>query len=277
MLSSPSAGGMRLAGNYAHRGSPGVVRRAASRPISIIRSTSVPGQLQDRSQPPAAPGAGGGSGGNTTTSSRRALHVRDRSLQHDFKTNAAGGFGGIVQSLPIPQAPLLAGSLPPSRFLDDLPPLSLGPQADVESFPTDCGALSTSLKANRLYATSCPANLGGHFGRPPGPTSSMSVLEEGGLDEEEEREEPSPKPKSLTALSILESLAGQAEEDAAAADVPKDVVPGEDAQSVESSSDSSGERQLTIDDDVFELEGLEVADDLAALTLSEAGASSKIA
>lgn len=106
----------------------GVVRRAASRPISIIRSTSVPGQLQDRSQPPAAPGAGGSSGGNTTTSSKRALHVRDRSLQHDFKSNAAGGFGGIVQSLPIPQAPLLAGSLPPSRFLDDLPPLSLGPQ-----------------------------------------------------------------------------------------------------------------------------------------------------
>ena len=106
----------------------GVVRRAASRPISIIRSTSVPGQLQDRSQPPAAPGTGGGSGGNTTTSSRRALHVRDRSLQQDFKSNAAGGFGGIVQSLPIPQAPLLAGSLPPSRFLDDLPPLSLGPQ-----------------------------------------------------------------------------------------------------------------------------------------------------
>lgn len=104
----------------------GVVRRAASRPISIIRSTSVPAQLQDRSQA-AAPGAGGGSGGNATTT-RRGMHNRDRSLQHDFRSGAAAGFGGIAQSLPIPQAPLLAGSLPPSRFLDDLPPLSLGPQ-----------------------------------------------------------------------------------------------------------------------------------------------------
>lgn len=82
----------------------------------------------------------------------------------------------------------------------------------------------------------------------------MSVLEEGALDDEK-TEEPSPKPKSLTALSILESLAGQADEDAA--DVPADV-PSEDAQSVESLGHSSGER-LPIDDDVFELEGLEVS------------------
>lgn len=105
--------------------SPGVVRRAASKPISIIRSTSVPAQLQDRTQPGDSE-AGGGSGGKTT--GRRGLHFRDRSLQHDFKSGGAGGFGGIVQSLPPPQAPLLAGSLPPSRFLDDLPPLCLGPQ-----------------------------------------------------------------------------------------------------------------------------------------------------
>ncbi|CAM9714560.1 unnamed protein product, partial [Hapterophycus canaliculatus] len=159
MLSSPSAGGVRMAGNYAHRGSPGVVRRQASRPISIIRSSSVPAQLQDRSQAERDSEAGGGSGDNTT--SRRGMHFRDRSLQHDF-SGVAGGVNGIVQSLPPPQAPLLAGSLPPSRFLDDLPPLSLGPQAG-DSFSSDCGSLSTSLKANRLYATSCPANLGAHF------------------------------------------------------------------------------------------------------------------
>lgn len=103
----------------------GVVRRTVSKPISIIRSTSVPAQLQDRSQG-GDPEAGGGSGGKTT--SRRGLHIRDRSLQHDFNTGGAGGLNGIVQSLPPPQAPLLAGSLPPSRFLDDLPPLCLGPQ-----------------------------------------------------------------------------------------------------------------------------------------------------
>lgn len=105
--------------------SPGVVRRTVSKPISIIRSTSVPAQLQDRSQG-GDPDAGGGSGGKTTN--RRGLHIRDRSLQHGFNTGGAGGFNGIVQSLPPPQAPLLAGSLPPSRFLDDLPPLCLGPQ-----------------------------------------------------------------------------------------------------------------------------------------------------
>lgn len=85
----------------------------------------------------------------------------------------------------------------------------------------------------------------------------MSVLEEAALDEEEDREQPSPKPKSFTALSILESLAGQADADAAAVPATEDV-PGEDAQSVESLGDSSGER-LAIDDDVFELEGLEVS------------------
>lgn len=105
--------------------SPGVVRRTASRPISIIRSTSVPAQLQDRTQA-GDPDPEGGSGGNPAN--RRGLHTRDRSLQHDFNSGAAGGVNGIVQSLPPPQAPLLAGSLPPSRFLEDLPPLSLGPQ-----------------------------------------------------------------------------------------------------------------------------------------------------
>lgn len=64
------------------------------------------------------------------------MHNRDRSLQHDFRSGAAAGFGGIAQSLPIPQAPLLAGSLPPSRFLDDLPPLSLGPQVNYHDCRT---------------------------------------------------------------------------------------------------------------------------------------------
>ncbi|CAM9854408.1 unnamed protein product [Ectocarpus sp. 8 AP-2014] len=208
MLSSPSAGGMRLAGNYAHRGSPGVVRRTASRPISIIRSTSVPAQLQDRTQA-GDPDPEGGSGGNPAN--RRGLHTRDRSLQHDFNSGAAGGVNGIVQSLPPPQAPLLAGSLPPSRFLDDLPPLSLGPQAD-NSFDSDCGALSTSLKANRLVS---------------GVLSTLSGFSESNLD----------------------------------------------AESVESLTNIVDER-LPIEDDVFELDGLEgVNEELEALSLSEAGSS----
>ncbi|CAM9148794.1 unnamed protein product [Ectocarpus fasciculatus] len=265
MLSSPSAGGMRLAGNYAQRGSPGVVRRTASRPISIIRSTSVPAQLQDRTQA-GDPDPEGGSGGNPAN--RRGLHTRDRSLQHDFSSGAAGGVNGIVQSLPPPQAPLLAGSLPPSRFLDDLPPLSLGPQAD-NSFDSDCGALSTSLKANRLYATSCPANIGAHFGRPPGSKlQSMSVLAEGPLDEEEEEEaaeEGAEASKRITALSILESLS-----QTPAAPVDGSTV---DAESVESLTNIVDER-LPIEDDVFELDGLEgVNEELEALSLSEAGSS----
>eukprot|EP00903_Cladosiphon_okamuranus_P013085 g12205.t1 len=196
MLSSPSAGGRRIAGNYA-RGSPGVVRRTVSKPISIIRSTSVPAQLQDRSQ-----------GGDPES-------------------------GG-------------------------------GPQADVESFPSERGALSTSLKANRLYATSCPANLGAHFGRPPGSKlSSMSVVEEGGVDEEE-GEEGLTEPKSKTALSILESLASAGPPAAAPAEGS-----GVDAESVESADSVGGS---PIEDDVFELEGLDGLDgDMEALSISETG------
>ncbi|CAN0276361.1 unnamed protein product, partial [Discosporangium mesarthrocarpum] len=51
MLSSPVSG--RMVGSTpvdrSHRGSPAVVvRRTPSRPISIIRSTSVPGQLHNQ-------------------------------------------------------------------------------------------------------------------------------------------------------------------------------------------------------------------------------------
>lgn len=212
-------------------------------------------------------------------------------------------------------------------------------QADVESFTSDCGALSTSLKANRLvsgslmvsvvfsklsplirrptvincgatlsvmhvhptgfgwatscdligvdnskndavpwltfcvgiswnyltkpfptchclfcpqYATSCPANLGAHFGRPPGSKlSSMSVVEEGALGEEE-GEEGSPEPKSMTALSILESLASAGQTVAAPAEGS-----GVEAESVESTDSVEGS---PIEDDVFELEGLDGLD-----------------
>lgn len=269
MLSSPSAGGMRLA-----RGSPGV-RRAVSKPIRIIRSTSVPGQLQDKSQTsPAAPGMGGSSGGNT----RRAFHAHtDRGLQYELGLGAAGGggYGGIAQSLPIPQAPLLAGSLPPPSRFDDLPPLSLGPQAKNESFSADCGSLSASFKASNIvkFATSCPANLGGNFGRPPGPkhNPSMSVLAEGELDEGEETgtdsDVPSPGPKSMTALSLLESLAKKNEMTTS----PDKGAPDcdNDNESVESSGDSS--ERLPIQDDVFELEELdEVSGNIEALSLGEA-------
>lgn len=90
------------------------------------------------------------------------------------------------------------------------------------------------------YATSCPANLGGRFGRPPEQMSDMAVVEE--HDDAARPQEI----KSVTALSILESFAKAA---AAAPDSEKIVE--EDAQSAETSDDSDGEQ------DVFNLEGLE--------------------
>lgn len=107
------------------------------------------------------------------------------------------------------------------------------------------------------YATSCPANLGAHFGRPPGSKrSSMSVVEEGAFGEEGdgEGEEGSLEPKSKTALSILESLAS-------AEQIPVAAAPAEgsgvDAESVESADSVGGS---PIEDDVFELEGLDGLD-----------------
>ena len=102
------------------------------------------------------------------------------------------------------------------------------------------------------YATSCPANLGAHFGRPPGSKlSSMSVVEEGAVGEEG-GEEGSPEPKSKTALSILESLASAGPSVAAPAESS-----GVDAESVESADSVGGS---PIEDDVFELEGLDGLD-----------------
>lgn len=79
----------------------------------------------------------------------------------------------------------------------------------------------------------------------------MSVVEEGGVGEEE-GEEGSTEPKSKTALSILESLAS-AEQPAAA---PAEGS-GVDAESVESADSVGGS---PIEDDVFELEGLDGLD-----------------
>lgn len=126
----------------------GVVRRAASRPISIIRSTSVPAQLQDRSQQGVSGVEGGSSGNANASGGRRPMHVRDRSLQHDFNSGVAVGVIGVAQSLPIPQAPLLAGSLPPSRFLDDLPPLSLGPQVRSQYLALGLRAMARRVKCS---------------------------------------------------------------------------------------------------------------------------------
>lgn len=101
------------------------------------------------------------------------------------------------------------------------------------------------------YATSCPANLGAHFGRPPGSKlSSMSVLEEGAFDEEG-GEGDSPEPKSKTALSILESLASAART-ASAAPADDSGVDAE-SESVESADSVEGAPV----EDVFELEGLD--------------------
>lgn len=79
----------------------------------------------------------------------------------------------------------------------------------------------------------------------------MSVLAEGPLDEEEEEEaaeEAAEASKRMTALSILESLS----------QTPAEPVEGSrvDAESVESLTNVVDER-LPIEDDVFELDGLE--------------------
>lgn len=77
----------------------------------------------------------------------------------------------------------------------------------------------------------------------------MSVLEEGAFDEEDGSEgEGAPEPKSVTALSILESLASTAQAPAAPVDGS-----GVDAE-VESVADSA--EGLPVED-VFELEGLD--------------------
>lgn len=78
----------------------------------------------------------------------------------------------------------------------------------------------------------------------------MSVLEEGTVDDEQEEAEGSPRPKSVTALSILEAFKTKPSE------APDEGGDGLDAESVESVGDS-GER-LAAQDDVFELEGLDV-------------------
>lgn len=79
----------------------------------------------------------------------------------------------------------------------------------------------------------------------------MSVVEEGAFGEEG-GEEVSPEPKSKTALSILESLASAVQPAAAPAEGS-----GVDAESVESADSVGGS---PIEDDVFELEGLDGLD-----------------
>lgn len=121
-----------------------------------------------------------------------------------------------------------------------------------------CGfAITFMFSSCYQYATSCPATLGGNFGRPPGSKlkPSMSVLPEGEQSEDETDLDTAAGPKSVTALSILESLAEQAaaSEDSPA---PDGEASGLDEESVESSADNT-ERRLTIEDDVFGLEGLE--------------------
>lgn len=79
----------------------------------------------------------------------------------------------------------------------------------------------------------------------------MSVLKEGAFDEDS-ADDGTPEPKSMTALSILESLAPtQAPAEAAA---PVDGL-SVDAESVESVADSA--EGSPVEDDVFELEGLD--------------------
>lgn len=92
----------------------------------------------------------------------------------------------------------------------------------------------------------------------------MDVLDEGHLSEEEQTEidEQSPGPKSMTALSLLESLAEKAAEANAKRDVEEvvgadndDNDDNDENESVVSSQNSSD--GLPVQDDVFALEELE--------------------
>ncbi|CAM9421808.1 unnamed protein product [Phaeothamnion confervicola] len=193
----------------------GGLRRASSRPISIIRSTSVPGQLHEAT--------------GTTQYGKFQDFNDDLSVVTSAAAAAAVamGFSGaravatpvlVAQSLPMPAAPLMGSSLPPSRFMDDMPLLHLGPQADAAEVPTICGSLSASLNTvGVMYASSCPATLWGfqraaaihHHGGGAGAGKPPSLAEE---DEDEERPESfSPGSNrgagSLTGLSVLEAIA----------------------------------------------------------------------
>lgn len=85
----------------------------------------------------------------------------------------------------------------------------------------------------------------------------MAVVDEGPFDEDEERDDGPRKPKSVTALSILEALAGQSGPAA-----PLDEA-GHDTDSVESLGDS-GEHH-PIQEDVFELEGIDGVSDFSMI------------
>ncbi|CAN0276304.1 unnamed protein product, partial [Discosporangium mesarthrocarpum] len=119
------------------------------------------------------------------------LYNDDLGVRDSFHYPYSGGDKPFeAHSLPPPRAPLLAGSLPPSRFLDDLPPLALGPQADDE-FTTAYGSLGSAWDDSRdvVYAASCPATLGGELfggsngrGRAPARSRKASML---ALEEED--------------------------------------------------------------------------------------------
>jgi hypothetical protein len=140
----------------------GIVRRA-SRPISIIRSTSVPGKLhekqqQHQQQQMKLQGYSDDIGLPIDSTAPSPLYS---SKQSNHSGSDYGIFSAHLSGGSTPGAPLMVGSLPPSWAIDDMPQLRLPPQADTED-SAGLGSLSASYKSTggyrmSLYASSCPA------------------------------------------------------------------------------------------------------------------------
>lgn len=90
----------------------------------------------------------------------------------------------------------------------------------------------------------------------------MPVLDESASGEGEDTDDAFQGPRSMTALSILESLADQ--ESPSSANAVSDPEEEELEDSLESLADRS--ERLTIQDDVFELEGLDEVSVLGMLS-----------
>jgi hypothetical protein len=232
--------------------SGGFVRRVSSRPISIIRSTSVPGKLHEKQQQQQQQqmlklqGYSDDIGlpiDHSTAPSPLYTGKQSNNSGSDYGIFSAHLSGGST-----PGAPLMVGSLPPTWAVDDMPQLRLPPQADTED-SAGLGSLSASYKSTggyrmSLYASSCPAAVpkwssgskhlasrstaaaaaasvtdasasvssAGSSGTAAAATAAglPSLLEEA-YDTEDDVSAHSGTPSSLTILSVLESLAGEAD------------------------------------------------------------------
>jgi hypothetical protein len=233
----------------------GIVRRVSSRPISIIRSTSVPGKLhekqqQQQQQQMKLQGYSDDIGLPIDSTAPSPLYS---GKQSNHSGSDYGIFSAHLSGGSTPGAPLMVGSLPPTWAIDDMPQLRLPPQADTED-SAGLGSLSASYKSTggyrmSLYASSCPAAVpkwssgsrqqhsasrrsaaaaaaadaaaatddsasvssGGSAGTAAAAAAGLPSLLEEAYDTEDDASAHSGTPSSLTILSVLESLAGEAD------------------------------------------------------------------